>query len=99
MVRWESKIYLNRVNFIFHFKKYKKVLFIILQTPKILCFETDSCKGGGRGGLELKRTFCVTSVNNKKNQHVIPFKNKWAVPGEGNMKRTVLKHTKAEAIE
>ena len=34
-----------------------------------------------------------------KNQNVVPVKNKWAVIGEGNKKRTVIKHTKAEAIE
>jgi len=38
-------------------------------------------------------------MNNKKNQHVVPLKNKWAVHDEDNMKRTALKHTKAEDIE
>ena len=38
-------------------------------------------------------------MNNKKNQHVVPLKNKWAVPGEGNMKWNAIKDTKAEAIE
>ncbi len=38
-------------------------------------------------------------MNSKKNQHVVPLKNKWVVPGEGNKKRTAVKDTKAEDIE
>ena len=38
-------------------------------------------------------------MNNKKNQHVVPLKNKWAEHGEGNMKWHAIKDTKAEDIE
>lgn len=33
-----------------------------------------------------------------KNQHVVPYKNKWAVRGEGNKKVTSTHDTQAEAI-
>lgn len=33
-----------------------------------------------------------------KNQHVVPYKNKWAVRGEGNKKVTSPHATQAEAI-
>lgn len=35
----------------------------------------------------------------KKNQHVIPVKNGWAVKGEGNKKSTKITSTKAEAVK
>ncbi|MBX7140182.1 MAG: DUF2188 domain-containing protein [Chitinophagales bacterium] len=34
----------------------------------------------------------------KKNQHVVPKGNEWAVKGEGNEKATVIVDTQAEAI-
>ena len=33
-----------------------------------------------------------------KNQHVVPYKNKWAVRGEDNKKVTSTHHTQTEAI-
>ena len=33
-----------------------------------------------------------------KNQHVVPYKNKWTVRGEGNKKVTSTHDTQAEAI-
>ncbi len=33
-----------------------------------------------------------------KNQHVVPYQNKWAVRGEGNQKVTSIHDTQAEAI-
>ena len=35
----------------------------------------------------------------KKNQHVVPHENGWAVKGEGNSKYTVIADTKAEAVD
>jgi len=35
----------------------------------------------------------------KKNQHVVPHGNKWAVKGEGNSKATKITSTQKEAIE
>lgn len=35
----------------------------------------------------------------KKNQHVVPHENKWAVKGEGNEKYTSFHDTQKEAIE
>lgn len=35
----------------------------------------------------------------KKNQHVVPYGNKWAVKGEGNSKATKITSTQKEAIE
>ena len=34
-----------------------------------------------------------------KNQHVVPYRNKWAVRGEGNQKVTSIHDTQAEAID
>lgn len=34
-----------------------------------------------------------------KNQHVVPYQNKWAVRGEGNEKVTSTHDTQAEAIQ
>jgi len=34
-----------------------------------------------------------------KNQHVVPYKSKWAVKGEGNQKATSAHDTQGEAIE
>ena len=34
-----------------------------------------------------------------KNQHVVPYQNKWAVRGEGNEKVTSTHNTQTEAIE
>lgn len=36
---------------------------------------------------------------NKKNQHVVPHPDGWAVKGEGNEKATKVVETQAEAIE
>lgn len=36
---------------------------------------------------------------NKKNQHVVPNGSKWAVRGAGNVKRTAVTDTQAQAIE
>jgi len=38
-------------------------------------------------------------VRKKKNQHVIPYKGKWAVRGEGNKKVTKVADTQKEAIK
>lgn len=38
-------------------------------------------------------------MSKKKNQHVIPYKGKWAVKGEGNKKVTKITDTQKEAIE
>ena len=35
----------------------------------------------------------------KKNQHVVPHENGWAVKGEGNEKYTAIVDTKAEAVD
>lgn len=35
----------------------------------------------------------------KKNQHVVPYKNKWAVRGEGNSRRTKVTQTQGEATQ
>jgi uncharacterized protein YdaT len=35
----------------------------------------------------------------KKNQHVVPHENGWAVKGAGNSKATIVVHTQKEAIE
>lgn len=35
----------------------------------------------------------------KKNQHVVPSGNQWAVRGEGNSKKTKITHTQRDAIE
>jgi len=35
----------------------------------------------------------------KKNQHVVPSGNDWAVKGEGNSRKTAIVDTQAEAIE
>jgi len=35
----------------------------------------------------------------KKNQHVVPNNDKWAVKGEGNSKKTRITQTQREAIE
>lgn len=35
----------------------------------------------------------------KKNQHVVPHDNGWAVQGEGNSKPTKITNTQAEAID
>lgn len=35
----------------------------------------------------------------KKNQHVVPHPNGWAVKGEGNSKPTIITDTQAEAID
>jgi len=34
-----------------------------------------------------------------KNQHVVPYRNEWAVRGEGNERLTSIHRTQAEAIE
>ncbi len=34
-----------------------------------------------------------------KNQHVLPHGNKWAVTGEGNVRKTVILKSKREAIK
>ena len=34
----------------------------------------------------------------KKNQHVVPSGNQWAVRGEGNSKKTKITHTQRDAI-
>jgi len=34
-----------------------------------------------------------------KNQHVVPYRNEWAVRGEGNGRPTSIHRTQAEAIE
>lgn len=36
---------------------------------------------------------------NKKNQHVVPNSNQWAVKGAGNSKATSLHNTQSEAIK
>ncbi len=38
-------------------------------------------------------------MSKKKNQHVVPYKGKWAVKGEGNKKVTKVTDTQREAIE
>ena len=38
-------------------------------------------------------------MSKKKNQHVVPYKGKWAVRGEGNKKVTKITTTQQEAIE
>lgn len=38
-------------------------------------------------------------MSKKKNQHVVPYKGKWAVKGEGNQKVTKVTETQKEAIE
>ncbi len=35
----------------------------------------------------------------KKNQHVVPLGNGWAVKGEGNTRFTVITETKKDAVE
>lgn len=35
----------------------------------------------------------------KKNQHVVPSGDQWAVRGEGNSKKTIITQTQREAIE
>lgn len=35
----------------------------------------------------------------KKNQHVVPYKNEWAVRGEGNDRVTSVHSTQSSAIE
>lgn len=35
----------------------------------------------------------------KKNQHVVPYGDKWAVRGEGNSKRTKITDTQSEATQ
>lgn len=35
----------------------------------------------------------------KKNQHVVPSGDQWAVMGEGNSKKTKITQTQSEAIE
>lgn len=35
----------------------------------------------------------------KKNQHVVPNNDKWAIKGEGNSKYTKITQTQGEAIE
>ena len=37
-------------------------------------------------------------MKNKKNQHVIPVKEGWAVKGEKNSRRTKITRTKSEAV-
>lgn len=34
-----------------------------------------------------------------KNQHVVPYKGKWAVRGAGNSRRTKITQTQGEAME
>lgn len=34
-----------------------------------------------------------------KNQHVVPYKDKWAVRGEGNSRRTKVTQTQGEATQ
>jgi len=36
---------------------------------------------------------------NKKNQHVVPYKNQWAVRGEGNKRVTKVTKTQGQAID
>ncbi len=38
-------------------------------------------------------------MKKKKNQHVIPVKDGWAVKGENNSRRTKITKTKSEAVE
>ena len=38
-------------------------------------------------------------MSKKKNQHVVPYKGKWAVKGEGNKKVTKITDTQKEALE
>lgn len=38
-------------------------------------------------------------MKTQKNQHVVPYKNGWAVKGDGNSKNTAIVKSKNEAIK
>jgi hypothetical protein len=68
---------------------------LFVATLSIIETVSSNAKEGAKLALFKQEILKVT----KKNQHVVPHQNGWAVKGAGNQRSTTVHSTQAEAIQ